>query len=1693
MVDTPNDCRISSPVSTGGAGTFFEQHVAAYWLAQLLVRGIPPILTDTVVSEVSFQTEWRGWHTDDFLVVCDRPGSASQRLAGQVKRQFTVSAANDECVQAIRDFWQDFKGANFLADSDRLVLVTLRGTKTLLEHFVGLLDRARASRDGSEFGQSLGIEGFISKKAIEYCGELQKIVGDFENKTVTPAELWPFLRVLYVLNLDLHSSTRQSEAHIKILLAHTVVNGDAQTAAAVSWNELVGIASSAMAEARTFRWEDLPAELRARHTPICTNEQRVLQALREHTGIVLRGIRSTIGPDFHLERAALVQKVLDALGDAQVVLVAGPAGSGKSAVGKAAVTLLARDHFAFGFRVEEFAEPHLDRTLTASSVPANAKAFEAILGAQDRKVILVESVERLLERTTRDAFSDLMNLAADDGGMCIVLTCRDYSVEQVRTSFLQPNGIRHTTIQVPPLDDAELRHVEAAHPALAVPLGNPALRNILRNPFFLDKALGIPWSADKPVPESEREFRGLFWREIVRAGRSVPAGMDRRREEVLQEIAVRRARALSTHVLCNDLDPTVVESLRRDSLVSSPDENLSLVATAHDVLEDWAILQWLEEQHFTSEGSFKVLSAAIGAHPAVRRSYRRWVAELIERDAVAADRLFQAAIAEAEISVQFRDDTLVSLLRAPLAPDFLPRHEIQLLANDRTILKRVIHLLRVACVKTPEWLAGAAERGSIFNVPDGSAWPTVLMLVHRNLANFTPQDTGPLLGLIEDAVRGVSWWAPDIEGAEFVAGIAHWILNGLREYGVDELRKRVLKVIAKIPKTDAARFEAVLRGHVKPGERRDPVAEELRKMIYFDTEGMPAARDLPDLVTSVGAEYLLASESDLSSKSLYSRSSHDIELYFGIKDKFHFDSFPASALRGPWMHLLRYHPRKALDFINTSVSHCTDWYAHPRLPDPLEPPWEIELTFADGTTRKQWVNPRLWGLYRGITVGPYVLESVLMALESWLLELGKENPAQLDTVLIHVLRSSDSAAIAAVVASVAVAHLHAAGEALLVLLSARDYVEIDRSRLVGERQMSSWSGMLPTSRADHQVYEDERKRANRLSHRGSDLETAILNLQLGPPASRVWAGLERHLAVLPPAEGQSERDREWRLAIHRMDLRQYTASESPGPDVRVEETGESPHRYVRWIPKPPAADLQPMIDEASARLGAMNAHAGVLVWGLNALERKDGDYDPSQWAAKLDEARAMDLETDHQDGSRHGPGVVAAICVRDHWDEMSGDQRKWCLDLVCSEVLLQADDPDPVNHRQRYSMAADRSCASVLVSLLRKDLPAAEDMLRVRSTFATAITHSIDEVRWYATCSIDETVWANDRALVLQCIGAIAREAVLLDSAQAVMERQPFTKGQDFGETLAKIRASVRASFWEAGPINGDVLSTVNISQWFGARAAVRILTIFSCIPQDSFAIAAFARASTILVGLWQSQDDGGHRRRRDYETEAAISRCLQGFLLRTSREAARDVLGPVLSAVDLHSRELQSIVQGLTSLQARSPHTPQYWFLWELFAAAVKHARWGAHLSADHAEGSELLSALFLTAYWNDNVRHWKALEGYAHLVHALFEALPPTSIVLEDYALFLYHVGEQSLPEAFVRIADALRRGDAQEMLRTSNTVFLLEVLLQRHVYGRPLELKRDPTIRGAALSILDSLVDTGSSAAFRMRDDFVTPATQ
>jgi hypothetical protein len=205
------DGRISSPEPTGQAGAFFEQHVKATFLALLLVRGVPPILTDCQLEEAHFQTEHLGWKTDDLLLVGLNGPGERRRLAGQMKKSFTVSSKDEDCQKTFIDFWGDFQDdSHFNYDRDRFAIITLRGTETLLGRLNALLDCARASISATDFSHRITTDGYLHQRARRHAAEIRTIVESTAGRTVSDDEFWQFLKVIHVLNLDLNTSTAQT-------------------------------------------------------------------------------------------------------------------------------------------------------------------------------------------------------------------------------------------------------------------------------------------------------------------------------------------------------------------------------------------------------------------------------------------------------------------------------------------------------------------------------------------------------------------------------------------------------------------------------------------------------------------------------------------------------------------------------------------------------------------------------------------------------------------------------------------------------------------------------------------------------------------------------------------------------------------------------------------------------------------------------------------------------------------------------------------------------------------------------------------------------------------------------------------------------------------------------------------------------------------------------------------------------------------------------------------------------------------------------------------------------------------------------------------------------------------------------------------------------------------------------------------
>ena len=1099
-------------------------------------------------------------------------------------------------------------------------------------------------------------------------------------------------------------------------------------------------------------------------------------------------------------------------------------------------------------------------------------------------------------------------------------------------------------------------------------------------------------------------------------------------------------------------------------------------------------------QFSINEGNAAALATDIGGYPAIRRSYRKWLSEMLEWDTARADAFVLSCFSDASLPAYFRDDTLVSTLLSPSAAGFLARQSDTLLTDQGRLLLRVIHLLRVACKAPQRWFVSSTSVPSQLLVPKGEAWPAMLKIVSEGLEQLLPTNLVLLLGLLEDWARSVEWNVPDPAGFHEAGKVAFALLSHLDHYRMDDLRKRVLIVITKIPRANNAAFQDLIERGCALG-RHDRTASDFVEILLPGFNGFFACRDFPEhMVRLITAHSCLSDHGRNRARDYHSHS--DIGPFFGIREHVSSDFFPASAIRGPFLPLLQTHPKIGLKAIIDLLNHAASWYGEQRWPyNRLEPAWQITLDVPGEGQVTQWASPRLWCLYRGLSVGPDVLQTALMALESWLLEICKIEGFDPEPWLLKLLKESNNVAITAVVAGVCNAYPEKGGRAALALFSSQDLIEMDRARMVQDRAPNI-TGLLPTHNAETELYEEERKNSGALSHRRLDLEALAVKLQLGTQREGVWKILDGHRASLPPVEEQSDKHRLWRLALHRMDVRGFRPLEpQPGSEAGSSETQDAATL------KPPAVyygpgvietDVQAIVDRHAPVRARQEADLGLLFWGRSAWERDQSKgVDITTWQTRLNEAQERDNELPEADDfARGGPAFVAAVCVRDHWKELRSEDRECCITKLIDEIERDCDSDDDTVRHARGLMRPDRAAAYVLPWVL-SHTPLAGSEPRLREALAKALTHSVSEVVAYAAEGVGYYLQGDSQDFAMRCVGALARQARLIADHQAKEKAKPFRQRRLGGALMQSVIPEVRACVARGDLDAEDELTKLNLHGWPGRLTARTILRILGYHPQETSARAFHKRVLEFLVDGWVIERRQRDLRDRDYEFEHESFERVARFVLKLHGSEALMICEPLLAAVGDHSREVARFIESLVVAEDYSDGDTPFWQIWQAFADQLSGASWVEDLDSRYGTGIELLGKIFFGGLsWKKGVHHWRRLEGQASRIDALVNCLPVSAAVLHAYCRFLYDIGERSLPNGFVVVAERFGDGKMSEMLAAESTGFYLESLLRKYVYGEPLKLKQNSRVRSAVLRILDHLVEAGSSAAFRMRDDFVTP---
>ena len=211
---------LSTPFSTGGGGTAFENQVQTAFIVLMLTGGVVPCLPPWPIVRIKLQGRYAGYQTDDFIVYVEQRGSGNTaKLLAQIKHVVAITDSDLTFGEVIQAAWLDFKNEDlFDPATDVFALISGPLSAHDIENARVVLEWARHSETAKEFLDKVNLAKFSSGAKRS---KLQAFKTQLKNANkgvdVTDDELWRFLKAFHLLGYDLDV---RSGVTLSLLLSH---------------------------------------------------------------------------------------------------------------------------------------------------------------------------------------------------------------------------------------------------------------------------------------------------------------------------------------------------------------------------------------------------------------------------------------------------------------------------------------------------------------------------------------------------------------------------------------------------------------------------------------------------------------------------------------------------------------------------------------------------------------------------------------------------------------------------------------------------------------------------------------------------------------------------------------------------------------------------------------------------------------------------------------------------------------------------------------------------------------------------------------------------------------------------------------------------------------------------------------------------------------------------------------------------------------------------------------------------------------------------------------------------------------------------------------------------------------------------------------------------------------------------------
>jgi hypothetical protein len=286
----------------------------------------------------------------------------------------------------------------------------------------------------------------------------------------------------------------------------------------------------------------------------------------------------------------------------------------------------------------------------------------------------------------------------------------------------------------------------------------------------------------------------------------------------------------------------------------------------------------------------------------------------------------------------------------------------------------------------------------------------------------------------------------------------------------------------------------------------------------------------------------------------------------------------------------------------------------------------------------------------------------------------------------------------------------------------------------------------------------------------------------------------------------------------------------------------------------PESDLQELIKEERPRYAAIESAMGLLNWGYSAFERRviNDNWRDQLVNAQTQVTAGSDSKYDLAAG---GPAYVAAVCIRDHWWEMSSEQQEWCAQTVCDAVEADADTTEHLAIVARNPMEGSRPAAFAVSALFDKAL-SSKTNARLLPALAKAVMHSVGETVSYAMLGVAHFLWQSDRALALTCVQALVTQELEKYAFRDQRQRPFGEQEQESYETYeADVRSRLREFITNRVTGNESQIAALNLARWPARAVSQHLFAIATEHPNDPLARLLMQRCVVMLPTIWEMNE----------------------------------------------------------------------------------------------------------------------------------------------------------------------------------------------------------------------------------------------